>query len=447
MRGLRSTLALMVVLAGLGAYIYFVTSKQDDSATSKQEKVFAGLQTDKIAELRIKAESGDVTSVKKGTDGWELVSPATGKASETEVLAITSALEQVDIARVLEENPTDLKQYGLDAPRIDVEFKSADGKTTGRLLVGAKTATAGNVYAKRSDQQRVLLIPAYHEASFNKNTFDLRDKTLITLKREAVDGIETVVDGRTIRLAKAGEAWRLTAPVAVRADTSAAEGLLGRIETAQMKSIATSDASAADLKKYGLDKPSATVTVSLGSARATLAIGGAAGEEDVYVRDLSKPLVATVEKGLAEDVRKGVEDFRLKDVFEFRAFNATRMEFTRGGKSVVFERVKAKDANAADTWRRISPSTADADKDKIESLLTGLADIRAQSFTSSRANTGLEAPVLAVHATFEDGKKEERVSFGRAGADAYAATIDPGAAKIPADRLEEAIKTLDELSK
>ena len=40
MRGLRSTIALLVVLIGLGAYIYFVTWKQSDTtdAASKQEK-------------------------------------------------------------------------------------------------------------------------------------------------------------------------------------------------------------------------------------------------------------------------------------------------------------------------------------------------------------------------------------------------------------------------
>jgi hypothetical protein len=50
MRGLKSTLALVVVLAGLGAYIYFVTWKQPAGGDTgkKQEKVFASLESDKI---------------------------------------------------------------------------------------------------------------------------------------------------------------------------------------------------------------------------------------------------------------------------------------------------------------------------------------------------------------------------------------------------------------
>ena len=446
MRGLRSTLALILVLAGLGAYIYFVMSKQDDSGP-KLEKVFVGLDPAKVEEIRIKSESGEVTTVKKGSDGWQIVSPGTGKASESEISSVTSALEQIDVSRVLEENPTDLKEYGLDTPRIDVEFKSTDSKSAGHLLMGSKTATGGGLYAKCSDQTRVFLISGFHETSFNKKSFDLRDKTLMTLDRSKVDGLEVTADGKSFQLAKAGEDWKLTKPLAVRADTSAAEGLVGRIETAQMKSIVTNDATPADLKKYGLDKPSASVTINLGSAHATLLVGGKAGEDDVYVRDASKSLVATVEKALADDVKKGVEDYRRKDLFDFRAFNATRMEFTRDGKTVAFERVKATDANGPDTWKRVSPTAADADKDKIESLLTGLADIRAQSFTPTRANTGLDAPALTVVAKFDEGKKEERVSFGKSGKDVYAATVDSGAAKIDADRFTEAIKTLDELSK
>ena len=44
MRGLRSTIALIVVLGGLGAYIYFVTWKKPAEPASKQEKVFAGVR-------------------------------------------------------------------------------------------------------------------------------------------------------------------------------------------------------------------------------------------------------------------------------------------------------------------------------------------------------------------------------------------------------------------
>ena len=54
MRGLRSVVALIVVLAGLYAYIYFVTSKKPEGDTGpKQDKVFTSIEADKIDDLRI----------------------------------------------------------------------------------------------------------------------------------------------------------------------------------------------------------------------------------------------------------------------------------------------------------------------------------------------------------------------------------------------------------
>ena len=58
------------------------------------------------------------------------------------------------------------------------------------------------------------------------------------------------------------------------------------------------------------------------------------------------------------------------------------------------------------------------------------------------------APALVVFAKFEDGKKEERVTFGKTDSDAYASRPgEPGAAKVDATDLTEAMKSLDELSK
>ena len=176
MRGLRSTIALAVVLAGLGAYIYFVTSKQDtDSSTTKLEKVFPGLATDKINELTVKSESGDTTTLKKDGDKWQVTSPLQTHGSEADVVAINSALGQLEVSRVVDENPSGLGDYGLDKPQIQVDYKTSDGKS-GKLLVGVKNATGSSLYAKRNDEKRVFLIAQYQEASLNKSTFDMRDK-------------------------------------------------------------------------------------------------------------------------------------------------------------------------------------------------------------------------------------------------------------------------------
>ena len=92
--------------------------------------------------------------------------------------------------------------------------------------------------------------------------------------------------------------------------------------------------------------------------------------------------------------------------------------------------MKGKDATAEDKWRRASPNAADADKEKMSVFLAKLESVRATTFVDSTAKTGLDSPVMTVYAKFDDGKKEERVKFGKSADSVYASRVgDSGAAQ------------------
>lgn len=451
MRGLKTTIALVVVLGGLLAYIYYVTWKQPEGGTSasdtKVEKVFAGLQSDKIDEIHVHSESGDSTVLKKDRDGWKITEPIAAAAQESEATGIANALTQLEIARVIDENPANLVEYGLGAPRIEIQFKAEGDKAFRKLLVGQKTPTGANLFAKKNDDKRVFTIAAFQDQTFNRSTFDLRDKTVVKLDRDKVDHVEVDAGNKTLELAKAGGDWKLVKPLQAPADLGAAEGLIGKVQSAQMKSIVTENATPADLKKYGLDKPSATVTLGLGSAKASLLLGGKSENGAVYAKDASKPVVMTVDSMLVDDLKKGADDYRKRDLFAFRAYDTTHIEFARTGPALAFDKIKGAKPEDEDKWRRVGAS-ADADKEKMSVLLAKLESLRAMSFVDSTAKTGLDMPILTVTAKYDDGKKEEKVTFGKAGNDIYANRPgEPGAAKVNSTEYDEIIKKLDELAK
>jgi len=451
MRGMRSTILLIVVLAGLGAYFYFVTSKLPEGGstdTKKQEKVFDGLDAAKIDEIRITTAAGDATSLKKENNAWQIVQPAVMKADEAEASSITSALASSEITRVIDENPTNLTEYGLSNPRFEVDFKTSGDKDYRKLLVGSKTPTGGGIYAKRNDEKRVFSIAAFQDNTFNKTTFDLRDKALLKFDREKVDAIDVNAAGKPLTIAKEGGDWKITKPLQTKADFGSVEGLIGKLQTAQMKSMVAENPTPADLKKYGLDKPEATVSLSAGSSRATLAIGAKAPDGNtVYARDESKPAVVTIESSLIDDLKKGADDYRRKDLFEFRPFNATHIELTRNGQTIVLDRVKGKGDNAPDTWHRASPNPGDVDKDKMDSLLSKLSNMRAASFVDPGTKTGADKPALVVSVKFDEGKKEEKVTFGQSGSDVFAVRPgEPGAAKADSADFNDVTKSFDEIA-
>ena len=129
-------------------------------------------------------------------------------------------------------------------------------------------------------------------------------------------------------------------PIQAPADYTSVEGLIGQLQSAQMMALKDSPDDLKDLKQYGLDKPEVTATLGAGSSKVVLQLGAAADTVTVWARDPSKPAVFSIGNGLAEELRKTPFDLRRKEMFEFRPFNATRFEITRGKDTRAFERVK-----------------------------------------------------------------------------------------------------------
>lgn len=447
MKRLASTLALLAVLIGLGAYIYFTGAQPSDTAEQK-DKLFPGIDATKLEELTVKSAAGDITTLKKENGAWAVAAPVSAPAADTDTTAIANALADIQIERVVDEAPSDLKEYGLDAPSVAVGFKSEGGGPGGRMLLGVKTATGGNLYAKREDEKRVVLIAQYHESTLNKSTFDLRDKTIVKLDKPKITAISLNVGGKTGEFTNNQSEWQMTAPLVTRADSTTVEGILERLEGTQMKSIVTAAPTAEDLKKYGFDKPEAVITLHAGSEQRVVTVGGKADDTSVYLRDSAKPDVFTVESSAAEDLKRPVEDYRKKELFDMRAFNATHVEFVRGSETVAIDRVKATEEGKPDTWKRTSPTAGEPDREKVERLLAGLADVRALSFVASKNGTGLDRPALAVAVKYDEGKKDERVSFGKGGSDIYGVRADdPGVARVDPTKFDDAVKLLDEIAK
>jgi hypothetical protein len=438
----RNTLILFLVLVALGAYIYFVERKREpasEQAEAKQ-KVFS-VEAAKIDELQVRSSKGETTSLKKDGDTWKVAAPVAAEADEAEVSGITSNLASLEIQRVVDEQPKDAAAYGLDQPKAQVAFRAAGDKAMKRLVLGGKTPTGGDMYARIEGQPRVFLVSGFLDSTFDKSTFDLRSKAVLKVDRDKVDGIEVQSQGQALRFAKAKDAWRIASPIAARADYGAVEGLLGRVAGGQMKSLVVTDATGADLAQYGLDKPQYTVTFAAGSARSTFLVGKPASDNQVYAKDGSRPLVFTVEASLVDELKKGVGDFRMKDLFEFRTFTGTRFEITRDGATVVFEKQKGTGEGAVEKWVQAQPKK-DQDESKIIDFLSRFTNLRAESFVDALPAGAVE--VLQARATSSDGKKVESVAFTKVGEDVYATRPgEPGAAKVAPADFNDAVKLLD----
>jgi Domain of unknown function (DUF4340) len=442
-----STLILLLVALGLGGYLYFVESERPVEDESAKTKVFA-YDAAKINRVQVKSSAGEVTALRKGAnDTWTIVQPSEAPADRNNISDIVTNLANLEEQRVVDENATDLKSYGLAEPRIDVTFNVEGDKEPKQILLGEKTPASSGVYAKLPSNNRVFLVASTVETALDKSSFDFRDKTAVAFDQTKVTSLELASSAQTIRLEKSGEEWKLVKPLQAPADFVSVNGVIGQLQSAQMTALKDRPEDLKDLKQYGLDKPAVVATLGTGSSFAKFELGKEADPGSVWARDPSKAAVFSINNGVAMELQKKVDDFRRKEVFEFRPFNTTRFEITRGKETRAFERVRGTGENAVDTWKQVAPAEKTVDSSNLEGALLDFSNLRAESFAAaSGAGTGHNNPTAVIVVKFDDGKKEERVVIGTASSSVYATRADqPGALKIEAGKYEDAVKKLDAL--
>jgi len=448
MRSGKSLLGLLVVATALGGYIYFVEMKREPAPRSGapvREKVFT-FDAGSIERVEITNAVAETTTVVRQDAEWAITAPSPADADIVEVSTLVSSIESLERTRVVIETPESLAPFGLEPARITVAFSVAGESSPRQLRIGNKTPTGGDLYAQVDGAPAVFLIGGYLEDTFNKSPFDLREKSVLTFSRDGADAL-TITRGTTrVSMTKSGSDWRVSAPMDAAADFAAVDGIIGRLFQARMAGLVSADGTG-NLRDYGLDRPQAVVTVGSGSSQAALAVGAAAEDETlVYARDLSRPLVFTVEKTLLDELTKTPDDLRTKDVFGFRSFNASTFEMTSGGTTYTFTKAAGEGDNAPDVWSLTSPTSTVPDATKMTDLLTTTSNLRAERFAASAFASG---ETLTVTVTYTDVSTPttETVTFRKSGTVVHAIRADePGAAIVSTTDYDRVVALLQEIA-
>ena len=308
MKRSRSFLLLLALAAVIGGYVWFVELPRGaETPETPAEKLFT-VEATAIQGVTLKNEAGEQSTLRRSGDRWTLTEAGGAEVDPTEAGNITSALSALESQRVVDEQPASLAEFGLDAPRVSVSFTDA-ANAPHTLLIGNKTPTGGDLYAKLDTAPRVFLIGAWLEETFNRSRFDLRDKTVAKFARDAVTNVTITSASGTVALAQSGGEWRLTAPVDVPADNAAADAIVNAVSSARMQTVVD----APNLATMGLTRPHVSIAITAGPTRSVLEIGGPAEAGTRYARDTVRDLVFTVEDTLVAELTKTAADLRKKD--------------------------------------------------------------------------------------------------------------------------------------
>lgn len=440
------TVVVVGVAAALGAYAYFVESKKEDKPEKVKEKVVS-FDKARAKEVTLAPAGGETVRVVKEGGGWTLQSPTAAAADANEVDALLGSLQNVEAEEVVSEQPARLADFGLDPPKNTVTVRLEGNAPPLTLLLGDKTPDSSGVYAKTPDRPRVFTVATFLEGSVGKKAFDLRDRSVLHVKRDDVKAIEVTGPEGTWALARdARGEWAFTAPLATRAGRWSVDSLLGTLESLRMESVAAETAT--DLKPFGLDKPVRTVKLALldGSTK-TLEIGSSPADKKHHAREASRGLVAVIAGALVDDLAKGMGELRAKRLLDVATYEVEGFETEGAGQPKrTYARSSQKGTDGVDvyTWKRTAPDAKDLDTNKVQDALFLVGGLEVQEFVDQPASPdtyGLDAPALRVTLRYGAGKPPTWFEVGRKGDGAWARREgDVAVLKLDPAKTDELVK-------
>jgi len=425
------------VLAALGAYIYLVELERPDVEEKAKQKVFTFDKT-KVESVGLSVPGQEDVRLARAGDRWQMTAPMAVTADAGQADALVSSLEGLEMDGVVAESPSDPAEYGLAAPRATVSLRLQGAPAPLELQVGDKTPDGNAVYARAPPASRVFTIPAYASGSFTKKPFELRDRNVLHIERDAVRTLDITGPGGAYALAKdeKGE-WAIVRPLRTRAGRWSVDALVGVLEGLAMEAVAAENAT--DLRSFGLAPPQRTVAVGLadGSSR-TLEIGSSAPEGRHHARLAGSPLVAIVPGAVAADLAKGMGELRAKRLLEVSTLDVEGLDVESGAVKRVHARASSKDEQGTEVhkWKRTAPDAKDLDTNKVQDALFAVGGLDVLEFVDAPApliTYGLDVPALRVtmrHAGgrapvwFEVGTKDGAY-YGRREGDAAVMKLDP----------------------
>lgn len=402
-------LVMVVVLLGLGAYVYFVELPHEKEEAAKK-KLFIFDKT-AVSEVQLTYPDRRLHLKKDDTGKWRILHPIDVEADETTVTNLINAIADTEISRVLDDPVQDPSLYGLNAPVVKLQVTLKDGKTLPPVLIGKDTPVGYSVYLQKEGEPKLLLTPQAFRLGMTKEVKDVRDKTILALKPEEVKKVEIHRQGEEILLAKTDSGWSLEKPVSGKADDSQVQTFLSSVQN--MKAQDFVETPILEPKEYGLDPPQLTVSLLSGddNARTMLLIGGEKTQEkgvkQRYLKRGEKDTLFLVGDWVFRDLNKSVNDFRDKTIAKFTQDQAVKIEVKRqDGQGFILTK-------GADTKWAIDKSGEGTFKEAAATqLVSTLADLRgfevaAENPTDLEAY-GLAAPTLSIVAY--DGKEQKLAS-------------------------------------
>jgi len=398
---IRGLLLGLVALAALAGTLYWSNHHNNSDAVQASAdappKILALNEAD-IVQVELTKKDGSSIEMAKSQAGWQLTRPKL-PADQQAISTLTGSLAALNSDRLVEDKSSDLAQYGLTQPALQVGIREKNGQTH-TLLVGDETPAGNAAFAALKGDPRVFTIASFAKSNLDKSPNDLRDKRLLTLQPDKVSRVELIANRQEIEFGRSQDSWQILKPRPLRADSSKVNDLVSKLTDAKMDfSGAPDERELARLFASG--KP--VSSVQLTDAASTQELQVHKNKDDYYVKSSFVPGVYKVASDIGQALDKRLDDFRDKKLFDFGYADPNAIQFHSGPATYSLTR-------SGDDWL---VNGKKPDPAGVSSFIEALRNLAATKFLES----GTLHPEMGINVTSKEGKRAERVQIGKLGSE------------------------------
>ena len=401
----KGTVALTAVFIGIVLYYFLVDTpnakrKQEQKVLS--EKVIP-FDTKDVKTISIVKGESSVALRRSGIEEWFMTEPVQAKGDSPAVSGFLSFLNNLNFSRVVEESPKNLSTFGLSTPKLKVILTMDNGETKG-IRVGDDHPMGNRVYLARLNEKKVLTADIIGNR-LDRNTHDLRDKTILNFEAPQIKKIELIDGMKTLVIKKNEGSWQLVeGENTLKGSENEITNFLNTIRAAHIERFV--EEKPEQLSSYGLNNSKLTLKLTESKTKAplTLLIGGE-NKRGFYAKTLSGENVFVINQAFYDTLNNSqFEDFIDKSLVDFNDNDLSGIALRTNSGIVDLIR----DKKDSQKWTIVKPVKTQVNKATINSLLFDLKDTRIVEFIEIPVKNpqafGLERPKKEITLTYTNGK-------------------------------------------
>jgi hypothetical protein len=333
-------------------------------------------------------------------------------------------LSELRARRIAAYPVKDLKEYGLDTPAALLTIKlNAGAKPAEHFIkLGKTTNGEGERFALVDDSKAVAVLSAALAERLAGSPLTFRDRTIARFGD--ADRLRLERGPRTAVFSKVDGTWKLAEPLQGEAEQDQLDDFLNSLARLRADALVAEKPAAADLKKYGLDRPEARWRLQSGDKEVlNLLVGNPEAKGTRRYAKLSGgDLVFLLDPRLSAKV---LDEYRPRTVWT-PALDAVQIEslnYRYNRQPFLLEKGEG-------GWQAIGKPDAKINTATVEDTLGALAGLKLSRYAVDKganlALFGLDKPQLVLEVATRSGKRV--LHIGNAEGDSkrhYARIPDP----------------------